>query len=103
MSVSSPRTEKLAKGFALPSPPPRTTIDEGSAQRFEAPPAPGPMKRARASRLRRDTSGERLSIYVPPDVAEALRVRCARERRSVSDAVTEAVAEWMKGVSTRAL
>ncbi len=94
------RSEKLAKGFALPSPPPRTPIGEDAAQRFEAPAAavlPMPKRAPKPSRLRRDELGERLSIYVPPVIAEELRVLCARQRRSVSDATTEALAAWLKG------
>jgi plasmid stability protein len=30
-------------------------------------------------------------VYLPPELATELRVRCARERRSLSDAVTAAV------------
>jgi plasmid stability protein len=33
---------------------------------------------------------------VPPELKIALEVRCAQERRSVSDAVTEALDAWMK-------
>ena len=92
---------KLAGGFSLPSPPPRTVVREEVAQRFErveavAKPSRGP------SRLRRETLGERLAIYVPPELAEQLRVRCARERRSISDAVTEAVTMWMQGYKPEA-
>lgn len=93
---------KLAAGFALPSPPRRSDVREEIAQRFErvelversTPPRP-------PSRLRRETLGERLAIYVPPELAETLRVRCARERRSISDAMTEALELWMKSHGTR--
>lgn len=68
--------------------------DETAARKLtgEKPPAPP----ARRSRLRRERSAdepeqERLTVYLPPDLAEALRVHCARHRRSLSDAVTEAV------------
>jgi len=47
------------------------------------------------SRRRRPIRGERVAVYLPPELVEDLRVRCVRERRSVSDAVTEAVAFWM--------
>lgn len=49
----------------------------------------------RASSLRRAHRGERLAVYLPPQVLEAVKVRCVRERRSVSDAITVAVhADW---------
>lgn len=50
---------------------------------------------APASRLRRDESGERVVAYVPTDLATDLRVTCARSRRSMSDAVTEALTMWL--------
>lgn len=49
------------------------------------------------SRLRRDEGGERITAYLPPEVAENLRIRCAKERRSVSDAVTDALRAWLDG------
>jgi hypothetical protein len=88
--------KKLAKGFALPKPPARTQVKDKAATRFVR-----AEHKARASRLRRDVGGERLAIYVPPDKAEALRVRCARERRSISDAVTEAVSLWLQSPSPK--
>lgn len=51
---------------------------------------------ASSSRLRRAELGERMAVYLPPIAAEQLRVRCARERRSLSDAVSEAVSMWLK-------
>lgn len=84
----------LAGGFALPSPPKRTPVAEVTAARFTkaeelAPPS--------SSRLRRAELGERIVAYLPPDLATELRVRCARERRSLSDAVTAAVEAWARG------
>jgi hypothetical protein len=84
--------KKLAGGFTLPKAPARTPVKDQAATRF----VKAERKPSRASRLRREISGERLAIYLPPDVAEELRVRCARERRSISDAVTEAVSTWLK-------
>ena len=84
--------KKLASGFALPKPPARTSVKDQAAAKFVR----AERKPSRASRLRREVAGERLAIYLPPDVAEELRVRCARERRSISDAVTEAVSAWLK-------
>lgn len=64
-------------------------------------PAPKPAPKvaessATSSKLRRATRGERVAAYLPPELAEALRIRCARDRRSVSDAVTVAVERWLK-------
>jgi hypothetical protein len=42
-------------------------------------------------------AGERITVYVPAELAEVLRVACARERRSLSDAVTEALGMWTSG------
>jgi hypothetical protein len=88
----SDKGKKLAHGFDLPKAPARTAVRDKAASRF----VKAERKPSRASRLRRETGGERLAIYLPPDVAEELRVRCARERRSISDAVTEAVTGWLK-------
>jgi hypothetical protein len=85
--------KKLAHGFELPKPPKRSAVKEHAAARF----VKAERKAPRASRMRREVAGERLAIYLPPEVAEDLRVRCARERRSMSDAITEAVAGWLKG------
>jgi len=69
-------------------------VAEGAARRFER--AAGPRRaKAAASSLRRAESGERVSVYLPPALAQGLRVRCAKERRSVSDAVTAAVRAWL--------
>jgi len=43
------------------------------------------------SALRREERGERLAVYLPEDIATELRVYCAKSRRSLSDAVSEAV------------
>lgn len=81
---------ELAKGFTLPSQPKRTEVDDATARKFIAGEAP-----KRRSRLRREVSGERIAVYLPPEIVTALRVRCAQERRSVSDAITEAVTAWV--------
>lgn len=88
----------LASGFALPSAPKRTPVADTKAARFttaeeaKAPPSS-------SSRLRRAELGERVVVYLPPELATELRVRCARERRSLSDAVTAAVEAWSRGPS----
>ena len=83
--------ETLAKGFALPKNPRRTDVPETAAKKFE-----NAESGADSSKLRRPSRGDRISAYLPPNMAEELRVRCARERRSVSDAVTEAIKVWLE-------
>jgi hypothetical protein len=112
----------------LPKPPTRTPVPEPEADRFveeavpaaEAPaksaaavpraasarvsrPSAGksPARGTHASRLRREASGERVVAYVPTDLATDLRVACARSRRSMSDAVTEALAMWLSAYSNK--
>lgn len=90
--------EALAKGFKLPkAPPAREPVREEDARRFES--STGPSRAARSSPRRRAEGGDRLTAYVPPELKVALEVRCAKERRSVSDAVTEALEAWMKSES----
>lgn len=85
----------LASGFALtlPKEPRRTMVADTAAKRFAA---SDDAKPARPSRMRRPTLGERMAIYLPPELAEELRIRCAKERRSLSDAITHAVEEWVR-------
>lgn len=52
------------------------------------------MKKS-STKLRRAELGERIAVYLPPKLAEELRVKCARQRQSLSDAVTYAVAAWV--------
>jgi hypothetical protein len=52
---------------------------------------------AAAAYRRREEGGERLAVYLPPDIAEALRIAAVRARRSLSDAVTAAVVLWLQG------
>lgn len=59
-------------------------------------PAPVVRPGAKPSKLRRASRGVRVPVYLPPEMEEALRERCAKApRRSVSDAVTEAVGLWL--------
>lgn len=62
----------------------------GATQSLSTPPPTPP-----ASQLRRGERGERLTVYLPPDLARALRVRCAEDNRSASDAVTTALLAWL--------
>ncbi len=71
-------------------------------------PAPAPKKKKSAdkkvepqtegegrSKLRREESGERITIYLPPELERKVRVHCAAERRSLSNAATEAFTQWL--------
>jgi hypothetical protein len=60
-------------------------------------PAEGKLgRRWRDSRLRRDITGtERLQVYVPPLVAERLRLCGVKERRNQSDIVTAALERYL--------
>jgi hypothetical protein len=82
------RRSGLAKGFELPTRPPRASLPEEAATAFTAP----------KPSLRREHPGERQTVYFPPELLEELRVLCVRSRprRSVSDAVTEAVRLWLQ-------
>ena len=89
----------LATGFALPSPPKRTALAPEKIATFvqaEEPSQARVRAVATASKLRRTELGERMVVYLPPELATELRVRCARERRSLSDAVTAAVEAWTR-------
>lgn len=71
---------------------PRPAVPERAARAFEeggTAPAPSRLRRERAA-------GERLTFHVPEELARELRVTCAAARRSLSDAATEALAEWVK-------
>ena len=78
----------------LPKTVPVAPVAEPAARRFErreaaiAPPKAG-------SRLKRETVGERVTVYLPPALAAEVRRRCLEERRSVSDAMTEAAQAWL--------
>lgn len=84
-----------AADFAVPSSS-RKAVPEDAARKFERRPVKSRAKTEQPS-LRRESSGERLSVYLPPELAQELRIKSVRQRRSVSDAVTEAVRQWVKG------
>jgi len=91
------KKDALAKGFAqvtkLPSPPRRTPVSENEARAFETDKTHS--KKELVSRLRRAIGGARLAVYLPAELEQRLRVHCAMERRSISDAVTVAVTRWL--------
>jgi len=75
----------------------RAVASKGARANTSEPPVETTDERLRQpSRLRRDgVRGERVSVYLPPELVVRLRVFCARERRSISDAVTEAVSAYL--------
>lgn len=85
----SKRRRDVAAGFALPTVAKRTTVPTETADRFVGKQPKAPTRRKRPER------GERLTVYIPPELAEAVRVRCAKERRSLSEAATEALGKWI--------
>lgn len=56
---------------------------------------------SKGSKLRREQRGERVAGYLPAELERELRMFCARERRSISDALTEAVTLLLKDQSDR--
>jgi hypothetical protein len=78
-------TAALPQPEPAPAPPP--AVPEPEAARGKKKPKSSPMRRA--------DKGKGIKIYFPPDMAKKLRIRAAREERSVSHAVTEAVGLWL--------
>ncbi len=90
--MSKKKKAAVAAGFGRPRSlptPKRTTVAVDEGDRF----VDGGSQKA--TRGKRKKAGERLTIYVPPELAEEVRVRCAKERRSLSDAGTEALSMWI--------
>ena len=57
---------------------------------------------AKKSKMRSETSGERVTVYLDPAQAKALRVHCAAERVSLSTFVAEAVRAGLKAAKSKA-
>lgn len=82
--------------LSLPKAAPVALVAESDAQRFERSEESGSGKAAKGnSRLKRDKLGERVTVYLPPKLATAIRRRCLNERRSISDGITEAAEAWI--------
>lgn len=64
----------------------------GAARPLSTPPRPPAQP---TSQPRHTEPGERLTVYLPPDIARALRIRCAEDNRSASDAVTTSLFAWL--------
>lgn len=72
--------------YALPKATARKDVPERAAKQFE--------EGGSGARLRRVEKGERVTLYLPPELAKRVRLLCVEERRSMSDATTEALTEW---------
>jgi hypothetical protein len=95
MAGKGSKKTQLEKAFALPKKAPdRSSVPEADARRFER---ARPLTSAPNSKLRRPDGGDnkRISGYVPSSIEESVRLRCVKERRSISDALTEALSLWL--------
>jgi hypothetical protein len=81
----------LAKNLAIPKVAPKPKVEEKPIQEFI-----GEEERFRASKLRSNQKGNRMCVYLQPGLLKELRVKCATEERSLSDAVSEAVKTWLE-------
>lgn len=81
--------------LSLPKAPAIAEVEEERAQRFERSEAVDASARKKGSRLKRESLGERVTVYLPPKLADAVRRRCLKERRSISDGMTEAAEAWI--------
>ncbi len=93
------KTKSLAAGFALPKPRKREQVHEATARAFETAQDKPPVglrlvKKPSAASMMRDAAGDRIVAYVDPELATELRLGCARERRSISDAFNAALRAW---------
>lgn len=65
-----------------------------SLEPFDIEPDEPPAK-SRPTRHRRNVETARLFVHIPLAIDQALRERAVRERRSLSDAVTTCIEEWL--------
>lgn len=95
------KKEALEASFELPKAPARVRVDDKAARELELRARPAAV--GASSKLRRVESGVRLTAYIPAEMHRKLRVLCAEENRSMSDAATEAFGEWLvrKGAEPR--
>lgn len=107
MTSAKKNKKAVAGGFHLPTTPrrtvvapdteqrfaSRTTAAEGAAAQTSSTPAvqqPATVGRGMIQRKRRGAV-RRLMVYLPPDIGMALEEHAFRQRRDISDVVTEAV------------
>lgn len=96
-------------GFDLPKPHKRTEPDPGAVDRFVAAAAASSVVSVSSTgssvapkstgRLRRAEAGERVTLYLPSDLVTEVRKLCAEQRRSLSDAGTDAFRSWLAGMA----
>lgn len=86
LSPSTPKKRKRSPGLVA------DPLDRETSYEIEASKS---VKAPRSSALRRNTKGERLVVYLPPDLDSDLRVHSGRERQSKSWIVTEALREYL--------
>lgn len=78
------RAKANVEGFDLPTPKARTKPAPRKVEAFVG-----------KGQLRRDEPGERVTLYLPPQLITFVRMRCVQDRRSMSDAGTEAFQLWL--------
>lgn len=83
----------LSDGFALPGK--KKTAPAPMVERFIEAGEPQRSKVTVANAKRNATRGERGVYYLPPKLLKALRHKCAEERRSLSDVMTEALSQLL--------
>ena len=84
----------VADAFDAP-PRQRTTVPEKQAKAFVE--AGTPAKRTKGTKLKRwGLEGDRITVYVPIPLGQRLREEAVRDRRSISDAMTEALEQWLE-------
>lgn len=93
MGKRLPPIRRLA---TIPAPPPDVEEPGPSSDRERALRTFVGGGETHASRLRRSEPGERVHVLLPPDVAQELRLAAVRDRRSVSDLVTEVLRAHLK-------
>lgn len=90
-----PQTSERSNAKA-PKPPNAQTSKRSGAQRSKRP----DVQTSRPKSIVTRTDGRelrRMTVYLPPDLAKRLAVRCVEMDREMSDAVAEAVDAWLKG------
>lgn len=92
--------------LTMPKPKPAPVVDATRADAFVAgedfkrPEAEKPKRGRPPKADGKAATWEKLTIYLPPDVATALRHRAVDERCDLSDVVANAVAAFLKVPST---
>jgi len=88
MGSAKSKIAGMASGLILPKKPAVKSVPAEKLEEAAEPAKPRGSKR-------REEPGERLAIYVPPELATKLRVYCAQSRSSLSDAITRALEKML--------